>query len=318
MNNCIILVAHITTEDSLQVLNTCIQRMQIHAPNYPIILSASGNFTLLQQLQSVDHCIITTINSLESVQTSLHVFYKTSAWQLTYNIPAPRPYYGFAQLQKTTLAIQGARTLGYTQFLVMNYDAYLMEDGFVDYMFSEPSSVFFQFTGHQHRMSSDIFKLNMAGAEAMIHLTEHKTLYEEFTQRAEAGMLEDVLGHMIAHYGIPTRLFTAHNTEFLQLNPFKILINNSYNEGAMAGIVDNVVHVLVTHQGHPRYTLDGKLAIGYNGEFTEFDVSIPCAILHPITEYQGRDVNIIIRTSFGEFPVTLRADVLQNTHITFT
>jgi hypothetical protein len=100
-----------------------------------------------------------------------------------------------------------------------------------------------------------------------------------------------------------------------QLSPFKVLVNNSFNEGAMAAVHNGTVHLLITNQGHPRYTLDGKLDIGYNGNYTSFDVSNPVSILYPIAPYEGKDIEIVVRTSFGEVPVIITKQLLENSVI---
>ena len=317
-DKCVILVAHITDIGHATVLSNCIERLRIHAPSYPILLSVTGNSDLVKEhITKVDHFIFTNINSLNVINSPLSVFYTTSSWTITYNIPAPRFYYGFAQLQKTAIALEGAMALGYSQFLVMNYDAYVMEDGFVDYMFSESQSIFFQFNRYQVRMSSDVFKLDMVGAKAVIALTENHSIYDSLAQQCDGHMLEDVLGLMLNHYNVPCRRFAASSEDMFQITPFKVLINNSYNEGAMAAQINGQLHVLVTNQGHPRFTLNNKLEIGYDGKFTQFDLSTPVSTLHPITEYTGNDVEIIVRTSFDESKVVLKKQVIENTIVTF-
>jgi hypothetical protein len=315
---CIVIVAHITDSGQSTVLDNCIQRLRKHAPKYPILLSVTGDIHLIKnRLGDVNHFLFTNLNTLNVIESPLSVFYQTSAWSIIYNIPAPRYYYGFAQLQKTAIALEGAMSLGYTQFLVMNYDAYLMEDGFVDYMFSEQQSIFFNFINHQIRMSSDVFKLDMIGARAVISLVEDAELYHSLAAKCDGHMLEDVLGLMVQHYNIPYRKLSANATDMFQINPFKVLINNSYNEGAMAASIDGKLHLLITSQGHPRFTLDNKLEVGYNGNFTTFDLSVPTSILYPITDYTGNDVEIVVRTSFNESVVVLRKNVIENTTVIF-
>ena len=319
-SNCILLVAHIENDIHLDALQKCIGGIKENSPSSPIVLTLTGNADVAKDaLNSVDHYVITTINTLDYIENPLNVFYTTTAWSLVYTIPAPRRYYGFAQLQKTAIGLQAAMVLGYKNFLVMNYDATIMDKGFVDYMFSEKDSVFFNFNGlgNGNRFSSDIFKLDMDGANKVIALCNNKRLYDELAAKDNGFMLEDVLGEMILHYNIKYRKLIAHTSGIFQLFPFKILINNSYNEGAMSAVANEMLHVLVTDQGHPRYTLDGKLEIGYDGNFTSFDVSSPTSILFPVTKYEGKDVDITVRTSFGESKVRLRKEVIENSILHF-
>lgn len=318
-DKCILLVAHIDNDVHLDALDKCLNGIKQNAPNYPIILSLTGNIDYVKdRLPMVDHYITTSINTLEYLESPLNVFYSTVEWSIIYTIQPPRRYYGFAQLQKTAIGLQAAITLGYKHFLVMNYDATILDKGFVDYMFSESESVFFNFTigGNGNRFSSDIFKLDLDGAIKLMQMCANKELYDELSRKDSGLMLEDVLGEMVLHYDIKCRKLIAHTSGIFQLYPFKILINNSYNEGAMAAVRDGVLHILITEQGHPRYTLDGKIEIGYEGNFTTFDVSKPTSILFPITKYEGNDVDIIVRTSFGESKVKLRKDVIENSTIT--
>lgn len=312
---CIILVTHISNKNHAIILQKCIESLRRYSPEYPILLCSTGDTSLIHdQLSSVDHYIFTSANTLNKLDSSLSVYHATSHWKITYNIPAPRYYYGFAQMQKTAIALQGAMTLGYKHFLVMNYDTLLLESGFVDYMFSEAGSIFFNFPNSPIRMSSDMFKLNVESAKAIMSLGDIAT-YNMFAEKHGGNMLEDVLGEMLLQNQINFRKLDASNSSMFQLHPFRVIVNNSFNEGAMAAVHNNMVHLLVTHQGHPRYTLDGKVEIGYKGNFTTFDVSQPMSALHPITEYTGNDVEITVRTSFGEMPVVITKHLLENSVI---
>ena len=313
MDKCIILVAHISNSTHATILKNCIDSIKQYSPNYPILLCSTGDVSsIYDQVSRVDHHIFTSINTLDKTDSPLSSFFVTSNWKITYNIPTPRYYYGFAQVQKTALALQGAISLGYKNFLVMNYDTLFLESGFADYMFSESESVFFNFA--EVRMSSDMFKLNMDGARAIIRMSDYKT-YDMFAQKHSGNMLEDVLGEMLSHYNINFRKLPASNNSMFQLSPFKILVNNSYNEGAMAAIHDGMVYLLISSQGHPRYTLDGKIDIWCNRQYTTFDVSAPTALLYPIAPYEGKDIEIVIRTNFGEVPVRITKQLLENSTI---
>lgn len=313
--NCLVLITHIANTAHATILKNCIDSIKQYAPHYPILLCSTGDTSLIEdQILRVDHHICTSVNTLTKLDTPLSVYYLTSNWKLTYYVPLPRYYYGFAQMQKTALALQGGTALGYRNFLVMNYDTLFLESGFVDYMFSEPNSVFFNFPNSDVRMSSDMFKLNMEGVRAVSTLADYNT-YKTFANNQDGQMLEDVLGEMLNYYKINHTRLPASNNSMFQLSPFKVLVNNSFNEGAMAAVHNGTVHLLITNQGHPRYTLDGKLDIGYNGNYTSFDVSNPVSILYPIAPYEGKDIEIVVRTSFGEVPVIITKQLLENSVI---
>jgi hypothetical protein len=312
--NCILLIAHVTNKNHAIILQKCIESIREYSPEYPILLCTTGDYSLIQdKLSLVDHHIVTTINTLTKIDSPLFVYHSTSEWRMTRTIPAPRYCYGFAQMQKTALALQAAMTLGYKHFLVMNYDTLILESGFIDYMFSEKSSIFFNFSGFPVRMSADVFKLDMETAKLVMTMADLDT-YNLIATKNDGNILEDTLGEMLNQHKVNYRKFNASSSSMFQISPFKVIVNNSFNEGAMAAVLDNVIYLLVTNR-HPRYTLDGKIEIGYNNNFTTYDVSTSTSILHPITEYTGNDVEIVVRTSFGEIPVVITKDILENSRI---
>jgi hypothetical protein len=313
--NCLIIIAHVKNVTQATILKNCIESIKKYSTGYPILLCTSGDVDLIKnELSQVNHHIFTSVNTLTKLDDPLLVYYLTSSWKLTYCVPLPRYYYGFAQMQKTALAIQGATSLGYRNFLVINYDTLFLENGFIDYMFSEPKSIFFNFPNSDIRMSTDVFKLDMPAARAISTLADYNT-YKAFAHNQDAQMLEDVLGHTLNYYKIDYKRLPASNNSMFQLSPFKVLVNNSFNEGAMAAIHNGIVHLLITNQGHPRYTLDGKLEIGYNNNYVSFDVSNPTSLLYPIAPYEGKSIEISIKTSFGEVPVVITKEMLENSKI---
>lgn len=316
--NCILLVAHITNTAQLSALTSAIASIRTHAPEYPIFVAGTGDIQLLSTVaSSVDHFVITSVNKLHDIHMPIFVWFNGGAWTISHSAPLPRKCYGFAQLQKTAIGLQAAMVDGYENFLVMNYDILLLEDGFIDYMFSESSSIFFNFPEPKVRMSSDVFKLNLADAKQLIAFTGNEPLYNDIASQVDAHMLEDTLGRMIELYRMNVRLLPASSTNTFQIAPFKVLINNVSSVGALAGVVDGTVHLLVSSGGHPAYTTDGKLEIGHNGQFVTYDVSRPMCALVPITQYTGEDVPITVRTSFGEFQFMLYKHAMENTTITF-
>jgi len=314
-DKCIIIVGHATHKRHIDALKNCIESIRKNSDTYPILLCFSGDAAELSTVApSVDHYIFTSLNTLVSCG-ALEVFFKSSNWKISYNVPENNKGYGFAQVQKTVLALQGALSAGYKNFLVMNYDTLILEKGFIDYIFSEERSVFFKFLGYDVRMQADMFKLDIEDANTFIKLGDFET-YNSIAKNHPGNMLEDILGDMLHSYNIDYRKFDAISSSMFQLHPFKVLVNNSFNF-VMAAVHNNIVHLLVNNQGYPRYTLDGKIEIGYNNKFTTFDVSNNTNVLHPLTEYQGEDIEIVIRTSFGETSAIISKDVLDNSRIEF-
>lgn len=315
--NCIVIAAHISDKGKAKTLENCINSIRKYSPKYPIILAVTGDRGLIQdQLELVDHYVFTSINSLKLINEPMTVYYSMPEWTICYHLPLPRYEYGFAELQKKSIGLQSAMVLGYENFLVINYDLLLLESGFIDYMFSHEKSVFFKFDNYAVRTSCDVYKLNIEGANSIINLASNESLVREFASKYGGNMLEDVIGEAILHYKIDHRQLKANNLEIFQLSPFQVLINTSYNEGAMAAVGDDgMLYLLVTNAGHPRFTLDNKLYIKYLGEVTHYDMSMSASLLHPICKYEGDDVDIVVGTSFGEFHVTLRKEVIENSRI---
>lgn len=313
--NCLVLITHIANTAHATILKNCIDSIKKYASHYPILLCSTGDTSLIEEeISRVDHHVLTSVNTLTKLDAPLSVYYHTANWKLTYYVPLPRYYYGFAQMQKTALALQAGTALGYRNFLVMNYDTLFLDSQFIDEMFLNPSSVFFNFPNSDIRMSSDMFKLNMEGVRAMSTLADYNT-YKTFASYQDGQMLEDVIGEMLKYYKINYTRLSANNNSMFQLSSYKVLVNNSFNEGAMAAVHNGMVHLLITNQGHPRYTLDGKLEVGYNGNYIPFDVSNPVSILYPIAPYEGQDIEISIKTSFGEVPVIITKQLLENSII---
>lgn len=320
---CIILIGHITNTNQVSVLKNAISGIRKHAPLYPILLSVSGNIEMMGEVvDKVDHFIVTSLNKLHVLDrenTSFSVWFRSDNWKIERQFVYPIHYYGYAQLQKTALALQTAMLNGCKNFLVMNYDSLIMDDTFVESMFNEQHSVFFGFENPPIRMNSDVFKLNEEGAKTVIDFTLNEQLYLELSEKADFGMLEDILGLMLNRYRIPYTRYSAYNDRALQIYPFKVLINlMSSGNDCLAAIRDGTVYMLITHMGHPIHAVNGQLEIECEGVVHNIDVSTPRVELLPIAKYKGEDVDIIIRNQFGEFPMTLKTTALENTHITYT
>lgn len=314
--NCIVISAHISDAGKANTLEHCIKSIRAYAPEYAIILACTGNRKLVRdQIKLVDHYVFTSINSLRLIEEPLTIFYSTLEWTIAYFTPLPRYEYGFAELQKKAIGIQSAMTLGYENFLVMNYDTILFDKGFVEYMFSEPESIFFKYPQYPIKTLCDVYKLNIDGARMLISLASNENLVRELASKYSGVMLEDALGEAIVHYQIKYRKFDIVKSELFQLYPFKVLTNTSHNEGALAAVKDGKLYLLVSNTGHPRHTLDGKLSITYEGKTVQYDVSDTISVLHPICEYENKDVDIIVGTSFGDFHITLKKEVVENTKI---
>lgn len=316
--NCIVIAAHINDNGKAKTLENCINSLKKHAPEYPIILACTGDAELAHsQLKLADYYVFTSINSLKKIEEPMTVYYSTPAWTMCYHMQLPRYEYGFAELQKKAIGLQSALSLGFENFLVINYDLLLLEDGFIDYIFSEKKSVFFKFDNYDVRTSCDVYKLDVNGAKAIMQLASNENLVRDLASKHSGNMLEDVIGEAIKYYNIEHRTFRANNLELFQLSPFKVLINTSYNEGAMSAVSkdDGILYLLVTGAGHPRFTLDKKLSITYGDQTTNYEVPEHMAYLHPICKYEGNDVDIKVGTSFGDFYVTLRKEVIENSKI---
>lgn len=307
----IVVPAHIEEKRQLLGLQRCISSLRKHT-KYPILLTFSGDINLVaDELKTVDEYIYTTTNSLLELNSPLYVFYETAQWKLTYDTPCPRKYHGLAHMQKISLGLEGAIGLGYNQFLIINYDAILMDDGFADYMFSENVSIFFRYRNTTFT-NTDVFKVNKDGATLIKNLADY-TIYTALSNKIDGEMVENILTHLLNTSSLKVRILESAVGSAFQLPPFKIMVNTVSSGEATAVVIDNKIHLLITSQGSPMHTLDGKLEIGYGGKFTTFDVSSPFSMLFPITDYTNNDVDIVVRTSFGEFPIVVKNSTLKNT-----
>lgn len=316
--NCIIILCHITNKNSINILKRCIDSINSHSSKkHTILLCSSGDISLIQkEVDFVDHYMFTSINTVIKNNTSACVYYAQAQWQLNYVIPAPRYYWGFAHMQKLGFALHGAISLGYENFLVMNYDSIVDDNGFIDYMFNQDKSVFFKFDGSSpEAVSADICKLNLDAAKNFIEISLDEKLFRNIESKRSEVLVEQTIVDIIDHFSMDIIKLRANSSMLYQISPFKVILNASHNGSAMAGIMDNTVYILVTGVGHPRYTLNGKIEIGYNNKFTEFDVSNNTSLLHPVTEYTEEDIEVVVRTSFGEEVVTITNEALKNSSI---
>lgn len=311
--NIIIVPAYIDNPRKLYALQRNLEHIRKYS-NVPIFLSISGDMELIkEQFDKVDHYIYTSVNSLIELTTPLSIFHQTSNWKITYNIPCPRYYHGLAHMQKISIALDAAMALGYDNFLVLNYDAFIMDDRFIDHMFSHKLSVFFRYETTTFT-NTDIFKLNRDGAELIKRLGQVKS-YKYFSHNVDAEMVENAVTNLINTYSLNCTILPAANCTAYQIPNFNVLVNTISSGEATAGLLNNKIMLLVTSQGSPAHTLDGKISIECNGTTTDFDVSEPISLLYPIADYEGKDLDLLVHTSLGTYPITVTKKGLENTVI---
>jgi hypothetical protein len=316
--NIILLPAHISKQVHVQALERCINSVRKYS-TYPILLVFSGDITLMKDtIGMVDEYIYTSVNTLLDVDTQLYEFYKTDNWRLEYKIPSPRRYHGYANMQKVALGLETALNMGYNNILNMNYDTIVMDAGFIDYMFSEEKCVFFKYREDETFTSTDVFKLNVEGANIIKQLGNYE-VYKKFSHNVPAEMVEHAVTAWLNESKLDIRKLLASNlgNAYFPLQPFNVAVNTVSNSDVFAVLVNDIVHIVVSSNGSPRHTTDGKIEIECNGTTTVFDVSSPMVTLFPLVKYENKPIDISVATSMGKFPVTIGKHILENSSIQF-
>lgn len=316
--NIITISAHISKMVHVQALERCIKSIRQYS-DCPILLSFSGDIALIyNKLHMVDDYIYTTVNKLLSIDTQLYEFFKTDAWRLEYKVPSPRLYHGFANMQKVSLALDTAINLGYEHMLNLNYDVIIMDAGFIDYMFSNSGCVFFKYREDNTFTNTDVFKLDVEGAKVIKQLGHYET-YKKFSNDVPAEMVEHAVTKLLNEHTLDTRILQASNlgNAYFPLQPFNVAVNTVSSSDVYAVLIDGMVHIVVSSNGSPRHTTDGKIEIECNGISNTFDVSSPMSMLFPLVKYENESIEISVTTSMGKFPVTIGKHVLENTSIQF-
>lgn len=316
--NIILLPAHVSKPVHVQALDRCISSIRKYS-TYPILLAFSGDITLMKDtIGMVDDYIYTSVNTLLNIDTQLYEFYKTDNWRLEYKVPSPRRYHGYANMQKVALGLETAINMGYNNILNMNYDTIIMDAGFIDYMFSEEKCVFFKYREDETFTSTDVFKLNLEGANIIKQLGNYE-IYKKFSHNVPAEMVEHAVTALLNESKLDIRKLLASNlgNAYFPLQPFNIAVNTVSNSDVPAVLVNNIVHIVVSSNGAPRHTTDGKLEIECNGKSTMFDLSQPVCMLYPLVPYENKSVDITITTSMGTYPITIGKHILENTTIEF-
>ena len=319
MSKCIIVVGHLSNEKNYNVLKDCVDYLRLYGEKYPIVLAMSGFDELLCKAISLgDQFVFTNYNTIMKQENQfIDVYVSTDAWTVTEKLGPTINSYAFAQIQKLDLALRCAIAEGYTEFLVLNYDVYTMDSKFIEYAFSQPQNVFVKLK--TPGLLADAFKLNMVGANMIRELVDHGPveLFNKFPSNGK--MLEEVLGEAVNYFlrGKDTILLPHDPCSPEQIVGYKVLINNNATSSSTAhAYVDNgTIYVVVTGMGHPKYTLDGVIEIGYNGTFTKYDVGTGLCYLHPLCLFENKDVEFDVKTSFGQFKVPIRTESLNRTVI---
>lgn len=319
---CIIVVGHISTKLQSDIAQLCLTHIKEYAPPYPRLFISScapslPSFISQELIHLVDHLFLTTYNPLidkEDGIDRINTFYSCNLWKVERTIEVPKAYYGYSQLLKIATALEYALQMGYNDFLVVNYDAFLMDSVFFENIFKSVSSVFIQTAAGS--ISTDVMRLNITGAEVFKKLSQLE-VYKQYQKKCQTSLLEKIVSAALDDEKCH-KIVWSQSTSVYRIPPYNVTLNNSSTWNFPYAVnSDGTLYVVVDPgQGLPVHTTDSKLEIGYNGKFTEFDISKGQAYLHPVCLYSGGDVEIVVRSNFGELTIPLKEKDINNTTLT--
>ncbi len=313
--NIIIIPAHITNTMQVQTLQRCIEHIRKYC-TYPILVSFSGDTKFFNEsIRDADEFVFTSVNTILEIQNGMETYFSTPGWSLIRTILPPRTYHAYAHLQKICLGLEAGLLLNYEQFLVINYDALVMDDTFIDTMFSSNEAIVFKYDNSDFT-NTDVIKFNKHFANMFKRLNDYN-VYKNVASSVEAEMFEIIVTKFIIESGCYVKQLKARAGTAYQLDTFKVLINSSSSSEASAVLINGVVHILVTSQGSPAHTLDNTLTIKYKDKVISMNVVDPTSHLLPIAEYESEDMYMTVVTSFGEFPLVVKKDTLEHTRVEF-
>jgi hypothetical protein len=188
-----------------------------------------------------------------------------------------------------------------------------MDAGFINYMFSEENSIVFTYSNTEFT-NMDVLKLNKEFACKVNTLNDYET-YKNLSSTITSELFEEVFTKFMRSSGCYIRELEATPGTAYQLKQFKVLINSMSSSDASAVLVNGKINLLVTSQGSPAHTLNNRLEIKHGEASIVVPVDHPTSMLLPVCDYEGKDVHMSVVTSFGEFPLIVRKETLENTKL---
>ena len=323
-NPCVIVIGHISSQYSLDIAKICLTNLKKYGAKYPLIFATSvTDMSLITSdvLKLTDHSIVTTHNPLitkeEPHLVEINSYHASNNWIVNRRLYVGSGYYGYSQLFKINTALEYAQKLGHDEFLVVNYDAIIMDTTFFDDIFDGINSVFI--VSSPDDISTDVMKLNNNDTN-IFKLLSDKEEYTRIQSECGTHLLEPILKYVIDQQNP-----SSNSQKFWAINPSRRFRIPTYNimlsahstwNYAYAFVQNNLLNIVVdTGNGIPAPTTEDFIEIGYNDVFTKFDVTHNQTYIHPLGVYEGKDVHIVVRSVFGELAIPILAKDIENTHI---